>query len=88
MDIVETRFKNFKEFIKSIPGIDDTYIVVLEQVSVELFLKGLAQYSDKPIHEIIKLISLKASIDLNTIPIETKQKFSRYIVYFQEINKL
>jgi hypothetical protein len=87
MDIVQNKFENFKNFLKSIPGVSVTYIQIIEMVSLEQFLKGLKErYEGKSIEELIYEVSSKANIDMNSIDIETKSKFTRYITYFKQVS--
>jgi hypothetical protein len=89
MEIVESKFTNFKEFLKTIEGISGTYIQIIEIVSLEQFLSGLkTHYCDKPTNELIKEIAIKANVDLNSISDDVKTKFVRYISYFKQVSQI
>jgi hypothetical protein len=86
MEIVQNKFENFKNFLKSIPGVSATYIQIIEMITLDQFLKGLKErYEGKSVEELIEEVSNKANINMNSIDIETKSKFTRYITYFKQV---
>lgn len=83
--IVDEKFKNFKLFMKEIQGIDYTYIMMFEQCDISTFLHGLVSYKGLSVEEMVLKICLKADIKINNVTEEQKDKFKRYINFFQDV---
>jgi hypothetical protein len=85
MEIVQQRFENFKQFISTIPGIDSMYIALLNQYSLPLFLQNFKQCENLTVDEIVTNLCTKAHVNIPDVDKGTKDKFKRYIEYFQDI---
>ncbi len=84
MDIVEIKFKGFKDFL--LPHIDDvTHKLALQSASVDLFLKSLAQYKGMKPDEITEKICASFNIDCSKYKKADIELFHRYLAYFLEI---
>jgi hypothetical protein len=87
MDLIETRFQTFKQFVEGIKGVDDQYIQAIKLCPLLLFLKGLDDLKHLTIDEVIVHISEKAKFDLNNTDVKDVERFKLYIVYFRELNE-
>jgi hypothetical protein len=83
--IVEEKFNNFKVFMKSIQDIDYKYIMLLDQCNIATFLHGLATYKGLTVDEIVLKVFEKADIKINNVTTEQKDKFKKYINFFQDV---
>lgn len=85
MDIVEKRFESFKELIKSIKNVDETYIFALSSINLALFLHGLKDYLHLTTIELVAHIMTKANINRESIDDSEYSKFVDYLNYFRDI---
>lgn len=88
MEEVNKKYDNFKTFMGTIPGIDSTYITLLNQCSINVFFQGIAQHNDKNATELTNYMCEKGGINLSTITPEIQDKFARYLEYFRKINNV
>lgn len=88
MEILETRFNNFKAFCHKIKP-ENEFVKMLQNTSLSLFLQTikLKQQQNASIDEIMKMILEKAEIDPEKESKEDLEKLKRYIHYFDETLK-
>lgn len=87
MEMTRQKFEGFKIFLE--PHVKDTtYSIALKQSSLELFLSSLEQYQDKSADEIVSIISDKFNVNLDDYSQADKDRFGRYIDYFQKVAKI
>lgn len=82
---IEQKFNNFKEFMKSIEDISFKYTMLLDQCDMPTFLHGLTTYKGDTIEQMVSKLCQKADININNVSEEQKNKFKRYIEFFQEV---
>lgn len=86
MDLIETRFQTFKQFVAGIKGVSDQYIQAIQLCPLLLFLKGLDDLKHLTIDELVVHISEKAEFDLNDTDVKDIERFKIYLVYFRELS--
>lgn len=87
MEQVHQKYNNFIAFLNKTVK-DQTYLALLSQVSIELFLDNIRKYQDKSAEEITTIICEKFGIDINEYEKTDKDIFNRYIEYFKCISQL
>lgn len=86
--ILLTRYETFKQFIKTIPNIDDSYVSALNQAPIQLFLFGINsdELTHMDVDQLTTHIATKAKFNLNEVSEVDIKRFKSYISYFKEIS--
>ena len=90
MDLVENRFKNFKQFLLEIaPDVSEVGLFAA-LVPLEMFLETLhlrAVTNGESVDELVERICTKVNVTRDSFSPEIIAKFTRYIEYFIEITR-
>jgi len=85
MDVLESRYVNFKAFCHQLLPEND-FVKLLQTTPLELFLQTIKSKNDahKTVDEIVDIIFEKANIDGAKLDTTDINKFNRYVSYFSE----
>jgi len=85
MEVLESRYSNFKAFCDQILPEND-FVKLLQKTPLDVFLQTIKSNNEanKTADEICDIIFEKATIDKNTLNAADLAKFTRYVTYFME----
>lgn len=88
MEEANKKYNNFISFLKdNITQRHHAYFNILSTVPLANFLDSLKQHDGKSPHEITCTICEKLSINMEEYSDDIKNRFERYIEYFQKCSK-
>ncbi len=89
MDVILNKYINFKKFVSDNAPPNNTFVLQLQDLPFEIFIKLIKQKSkditDK--EQCLKEILIYANINISDISTSNLEKFLLYIEYFIEISK-